>query len=179
MMRDYRVKCISEKGKYCYICGDEENIDVHHIDGDRTNNKLNNLIPVCRYCHTGIHKKRENYEHWHARLLPWYNTSGGEFDEDRQVNEESTPKRILIDNLIFINGLTSSTAKEVARMENGNIPFQCPDCGNTRQLNSEYSLKNRKTCSACDWVGAVCAGTVEAIGEGSESNKSMYGEATE
>lgn len=28
---------------------------VHHIDGDRENNRLRNLIPVCKSCHSKIH----------------------------------------------------------------------------------------------------------------------------
>jgi hypothetical protein len=41
------------------ICGyDEfvEGLDVHHIDENRKNNKLNNLIVVCGICHNLHHR---------------------------------------------------------------------------------------------------------------------------
>lgn len=167
-MSDYRQKCLKEKGSTCYICGEKENIDVHHIDGDRTNNQLKNLIPVCRYCHIGIHEARENYEHWHSKLLPWYTSSDGEFSEEFSDNEESISNRILVDDLIFLENLSSSVAKRLAEMENGDMPFQCPECGTTRTLGAEYSLNNRKTCSDCNWSGAVYEGVIEAAGQRSE-----------
>jgi len=41
------------RGK-CVICGKETNIDIHHIDGDPTNNKEENLVPVCKIHHKEI-----------------------------------------------------------------------------------------------------------------------------
>jgi hypothetical protein len=52
---DYREYCLSLKGRQCEICGTTEQIVVHHLDGDRTNNTLENLIPVCRKHHAQIH----------------------------------------------------------------------------------------------------------------------------
>jgi hypothetical protein len=39
--------------KKCYDCGllDERVIVVHHIDGNRKNGAISNLIPVCHNCH--------------------------------------------------------------------------------------------------------------------------------
>lgn len=163
-MSDYRQKCLKRKGSTCYICGEHENIDVHHIDGDRTNNQLKNLIPVCRYCHIGIHEARENYEHWYSKLLPWYTNSDREFSEELSDSEEGTSTRMLVDDLIFLESLSSSTAKQLAEIENGDVSFQCPKCGATRTLASEYSLNNRKTCANCSWAGAVYEGVIEAAG---------------
>tara|TARA_R100001530_G_scaffold64414_1_gene46274 strand:- start:95 stop:334 length:240 start_codon:yes stop_codon:yes gene_type:complete len=41
----------------CEICDKEVcgNPDIHHIDGDRKNNSINNLILVCIKCHKIIH----------------------------------------------------------------------------------------------------------------------------
>jgi len=178
-MKDYRVKCIIEKGDYCNICGERENVDVHHIDGNRTNNELKNLIPVCRYCHIGIHENRENYEHWHARLLSWYDTSSEKPNESHTLSEDSTSSRMLADNLIFINGLTSSEAKKVVKMENKETPFRCPECGETCVLTGEYSLRNRKNCSNCEWVGAVYLGVIEAIPEESDCYERTPAEVTD
>lgn len=164
-MSDYRELCINEKGNLCIICGEEDNIDVHHIDGDRTNNQLKNLIPVCRYCHIGIHEGRENYEHWYNRLLPWYTNSDSEFSEEYSANEENVSTRVLVDDLIFLESLTSSAAKQLVEMENGDIPFQCPNCGNESILGAEYSMNNRTSCPNCSWSGAVYKGAIERAAE--------------
>lgn len=45
----------------CYYCGctvDERKIDIHHLDEDRGNWLLSNLLPVCNVCHTFFHYKR-------------------------------------------------------------------------------------------------------------------------
>jgi len=42
------------KGIYgftCQLCRKETKLTVHHIDYDKNNLKLNNLIPLCRSCH--------------------------------------------------------------------------------------------------------------------------------
>jgi hypothetical protein len=51
----YREKAISAKGDYCHICGDPGGVQVHHIDEDKSNNALDNLVPVCPPCHGKIH----------------------------------------------------------------------------------------------------------------------------
>jgi len=50
-MTDYRTKCLEAKGEQCEICDTVENIIAYHIDGDRSNNTLENLMPVCESCH--------------------------------------------------------------------------------------------------------------------------------
>lgn len=52
---DYREKCFRYKNRECAACDATENIDVHHIDGDRTNNAIDNLEPLCEDCHTEVH----------------------------------------------------------------------------------------------------------------------------
>ena len=54
-MSNYRSKAIDEYGEECVECGSTESIDVHHKDGDRTNNSLENLIPLCAECHSERH----------------------------------------------------------------------------------------------------------------------------
>jgi hypothetical protein len=61
---DYRERCLEAKGEECIVCGTEENIIVHHVDGDRENNDLDNLIPVCEPCHGKIHAKRKEVAEW-------------------------------------------------------------------------------------------------------------------
>lgn len=59
----YRKRCLQKKGDTCVICGDED-VVVHHIDGDRANNDLTNLIPVCRSHHGQIHAGNPSVEPW-------------------------------------------------------------------------------------------------------------------
>jgi len=39
----------------CQICQSQNRVIIHHIDGDDTNNNLENLLSVCRKCHQNIH----------------------------------------------------------------------------------------------------------------------------
>lgn len=47
----------------CQICGVQENdyyrkLDVHHIDGRKKNNSLENLITLCESCHIHTHRQK-------------------------------------------------------------------------------------------------------------------------
>ena len=48
--RNYKHKCV--------MCGLEEEccLQVHHIDGNRHNSSLDNLIILCANCHSRIHR---------------------------------------------------------------------------------------------------------------------------
>lgn len=52
----YRRKLLaSGRESVCKICGESrEKLDVHHVDGNRRNNELNNLIWLCKKCHNTI-----------------------------------------------------------------------------------------------------------------------------
>ena len=48
----------------CQICNIKQNnkkLDVHHIDENKKNNKKNNLISLCHYCHIVLHNKKSKY----------------------------------------------------------------------------------------------------------------------
>lgn len=53
--RNYR----KVKKDSCELCGSTNNLCVHHVDHNRTNNNLNNLITVCKQCHQEHHIKRD------------------------------------------------------------------------------------------------------------------------
>jgi hypothetical protein len=50
-----RAMILSIKGKECAKCGKRTYLQIHHIDGDRTNDSLSNLEIVCGDCHKDIH----------------------------------------------------------------------------------------------------------------------------
>ena len=50
----YRQWAFNEYEHKCAVCGwceDERVLEVHHIDEDRSNNDINNLIILCPICH--------------------------------------------------------------------------------------------------------------------------------
>lgn len=51
-MPDYRQVCFERWGGNCEACGTSLAVQVHHIDGDRDNNDVENLMPLCATCHT-------------------------------------------------------------------------------------------------------------------------------
>lgn len=68
-------------GKECVICGrspekwsqsrSQEDLSIHHIDGDPENSQIDNLIPVCQSCHKSIHRFDEPpYRFYHRQLPP-------------------------------------------------------------------------------------------------------------
>ena len=63
----YRHLAITTYGCKCQCCGFDKyecSISVHHIDCNRENNAIENLIVVCRNCHAFIHYVvRKLFEH--------------------------------------------------------------------------------------------------------------------
>lgn len=58
----YRYNALKNKMPICEVCGFDKEyaIEVHHIDKNRENNSIENLMIVCANCHTGIHKGKIN-----------------------------------------------------------------------------------------------------------------------
>jgi DNA-cytosine methyltransferase len=46
----------------CELCGSDTNLDIHHIDGNWQNNNLENLMCLCRSCHTKYEKNKNNVD---------------------------------------------------------------------------------------------------------------------
>lgn len=55
MAKGYRERAIEKHGECCQVCGGTENVVVHHIDGDRSNNSIDNLVPLCSNHHDDVH----------------------------------------------------------------------------------------------------------------------------
>ena len=56
---------VRERDNYtCQICGDQEDgraLDVHHIDYDKKNNQIGNLIALCQVCHRRTNHNRKRW----------------------------------------------------------------------------------------------------------------------
>ena len=47
------------KEKECWACGATSiYLELHHIDGDKRNNTKENLVTLCKSCHTKIHRNQ-------------------------------------------------------------------------------------------------------------------------
>lgn len=51
-----------EEKHICSECRSKENIQAHHKDRNRSNNKLNNFAILCSKCHRNIHKYMSKLE---------------------------------------------------------------------------------------------------------------------
>jgi 5-methylcytosine-specific restriction endonuclease McrA len=69
-----REQVIERDNKSCQICGYSSSIVVHHINENPKDNRIENLITICRICHTVVermNRTRPNLLH----LFPWFKTS--------------------------------------------------------------------------------------------------------
>lgn len=46
-----RESILKRDGYKCSDCGSTKNLEIHHIDGDRSNNNSDNAKTVCQDCH--------------------------------------------------------------------------------------------------------------------------------
>jgi len=47
-----RARVLAVYGRRCRDCGRSDvPLEVYHLDGDVSNNRIQNLIPLCRDCH--------------------------------------------------------------------------------------------------------------------------------
>lgn len=63
-IRNYRARCLQYYGAVCQNCGYdkyEAMLDVHHKDGRRENNSLENLEVLCVWCHALVTRKIPNH----------------------------------------------------------------------------------------------------------------------
>ena len=50
-------------------CSNNRNLDIHHIDYNKKNNHLNNLISLCHDCHLKTNFKRKDWKNYFMRKL--------------------------------------------------------------------------------------------------------------
>jgi len=56
LLKKRRIEALKKTKGKCEICGRPANL-VHHIDGDKSNHSISNLIPLCNQCHWPLHSK--------------------------------------------------------------------------------------------------------------------------
>lgn len=89
--RQYKKLCSTFNNMICNNCfsrrsfKDNFHIEVHHIDGDKKNNRIENLIPLCANCHKEDHLHKRN-ENEHLEEVKNY------VSRMRSLIENSTPK---------------------------------------------------------------------------------------
>jgi len=54
LLKKRRIEVLKKSKGKCEICGKPANL-VHHIDGDKSNHSIDNLIALCRNCHDPLH----------------------------------------------------------------------------------------------------------------------------
>jgi hypothetical protein len=76
---------LKKNGKtFCVICGYKTSkgaLEIHHCDGNHSNNDSGNLIVLCRLCHVEAHEKRR-------QRAP--NTLLLEYDQTNSRNKNTT-----------------------------------------------------------------------------------------
>jgi hypothetical protein len=45
---------------FCCICGEKEVVDIHHLDEDRTNDSIDNLVALCPTHHAYMHRGKSD-----------------------------------------------------------------------------------------------------------------------
>lgn len=49
------VRLLIRKWGRCQECNSIKHLTIHHIDHDKNNNKIRNLMCLCAHCHAGKH----------------------------------------------------------------------------------------------------------------------------
>ena len=113
------------KDQKCELCGYTENLELHHINGQPTDNRLENLQILCPNCHAKTENFRgRNISHRnHKPASDWFLT---EEEAEIRYQQKLSQKRI------------PESKKKIKRIEN----IICPICG------KEFKpIKGTKYCS--------------------------------
>lgn len=70
-----RKVILERDGHACRICCSWENLHVHHIDYERSNNDEINLVTLCEGCHRALHAEGYKPCDHEDYPVPWKRTS--------------------------------------------------------------------------------------------------------
>lgn len=70
--KSVRNSILERDGQRCTVCGGEQDLHIHHLDRDPTNDDPANLTTLCGICHARVHTelRREGGAGRVARVLP-------------------------------------------------------------------------------------------------------------
>jgi 5-methylcytosine-specific restriction endonuclease McrA len=70
--KEIRNAVLERDGSTCTVCGGEQDLHIHHIDHNPTNDDPENLITLCGICHARVHTelRREGGARRVAWVLP-------------------------------------------------------------------------------------------------------------
>lgn len=68
-----RRRILERDGFICRICGECDNLNVHHIDYHRGNNANSNLVSLCTTCHRAVHAEGYKPSEHEDHPVPWDN----------------------------------------------------------------------------------------------------------
>lgn len=54
---NYRHICFEQHGHKCIVCGEEKILAVHHLNENHSDNRPENLVPLCPTHHQYVHSK--------------------------------------------------------------------------------------------------------------------------
>jgi hypothetical protein len=84
----YRSKCFEYHKKECVICKEEKIVEVHHIDEDRSNNDIFNLVPLCpthhKYWHSEYKEEIEDKIYNYIKEFKMRTTT--QYQQQQQIN---------------------------------------------------------------------------------------------
>ena len=58
-LKQARIIALERFNWNCALCGKETKC-IHHLDGTKSNHKIDNLLPVCQKCHLGFFHSADN-----------------------------------------------------------------------------------------------------------------------
>ena len=75
------LKKIRDEGE-CKVCSSYEKLIIHHLDGNKENNKGKNWVVLCNVCHNNIHQRGYNFrkKRWSINVSEYFTSIQGELD---------------------------------------------------------------------------------------------------
>lgn len=75
--RSFRKDFVENRGNFCELCGKTKeqnitNMDVHHIDYNKKNCSKDNLVMLCKGCHSKTNHSRFFWEHYFKEVHSYY-----------------------------------------------------------------------------------------------------------
>lgn len=126
----YRAKYLFYTDKKCAICGaTDKKLNIHHVDEDRKNNSLSNLVCLCVHCHQKFHYKI--YKQGYCTLTKMF-----EFEASHELPEYDGPCN-------FLHGHSYKLYVSVRRRIN-------PDTGMVMDFKELKEIVNREVISVFD-----------------------------